>query len=435
MTGLCRLVETGQRESMGIEREGRCARRRWPSVIWENALKRTHPHSGLGFRRDMSGQFESEITTVGAKKMGRFAGLSEKHLSSRTSKIANLDNGTMVESFKYLNHRQLATNSLVSKQFCDVIGTHRHQLALLYVSICMGRRYRNTPPAIKIFNKELSPKEYNEWRAQNNYSKRIPLKGQAADNSSGYELSAYGHYKGPNQDRTRAFFACVKELNDKTWALFQHFVRLLSDPFVSIRNMEFISQADVFNLLVATIDRNNRCLLQCRRLDIDFSDNAHKALSWVKGHMLCVNFQIAISDNNANRDKELLDFFATGSVCTSKIVVKNSHVSKDVVIDFVQKFMDLKSCDESQIVRSIRAMISKPNSEALKSNYAEFAVEEAEHQYDWYTAHVFELVNVDAGKKLQLTVTRSTLLDRSDEEVYSDDELIEPSIWLDIVIL
>ncbi|KAI1710474.1 hypothetical protein Ddc_13421 [Ditylenchus destructor] len=362
--------------------------------------------------------------------MGRFAGLSEKHLSSRTSKIANLDNGTMVESFKYLNYRQLATNSLVSKQFREVIGTHRHQLALLYVSLCMKRR-RNTPPVIKIFNKELSPKEYNEWRAQNNYSKRIPLKGQAADNPSGYELSAYGHYKGPNQESTRAFFAYVKELNDKSWALFQHFVRLLSDPFVSIRNAELTSQADVFNLLAETIDGSNRGRLQCKKLDIDFEDNAHKALSWVKGHMRCVNFQIAISDKSANRDKELLDFFATGSVCTSKIVVKNFGISKDVVIDFVQKFMDLKSCDESQIVHSIRAMISEPDADALESNYAKFVVEEVESRYDFTPAHVFELVNVDTGKKLQLTVTRNTLLIVDGD--YSDVEF--ESELLDIVIL
>ncbi|KAI1696561.1 hypothetical protein Ddc_20298 [Ditylenchus destructor] len=360
--------------------------------------------------------------------MGRFAGLKEKHLSLRTSKIANLDNGTMVEAFKYLNYRQLAINSLVSKRFRDVIETHRHKLALLFVTIRMEKRIGNGPAVIKIFNKELSPKEYNEWRAQNNYSKRISHKSQTANN--GYELSAYGKYNGPNQERTQVFFAVVKELNHKTWALFQHFVCLLSDPFVSIRNVKLTPQADVFNFLAATIDRKILGRLPCLKLEFDFEDNAQKAFSWIKGHMYCVNFQIAISDNSANRDNELLDLFVTGSDCTSEIVVRNSDISKDVVIDFVQKFMDLKSCDESQVVPSIHAMISETSAEALMSNYAKFLIKEEKHPYGRTSAHILKLVNADTGKKLQLSVTTemSYGYESYDEELYRSDSL-------DIVIL
>ncbi|KAI1692740.1 hypothetical protein Ddc_23365 [Ditylenchus destructor] len=51
-----------------------------------------------------------------------------------TSNIAAMDNGTMIESFKFLNYCQLATSSLVSKRFWNLIRTHRHKLALLYVN-------------------------------------------------------------------------------------------------------------------------------------------------------------------------------------------------------------------------------------------------------------------------------------------------------------
>ncbi|KAI1696057.1 hypothetical protein DdX_19256 [Ditylenchus destructor] len=47
--------------------------------------------------------------------------------------IAAMDNGTMVESFKFLNYYQLAKSSLVSKRYWNLIRTHRHKLALLDV--------------------------------------------------------------------------------------------------------------------------------------------------------------------------------------------------------------------------------------------------------------------------------------------------------------
>ncbi|KAI1694688.1 hypothetical protein DdX_19983 [Ditylenchus destructor] len=48
-----------------------------------------------------------------------------------------MDNGTMVEAFKFLNYYQLATSSLVTKRFRDLIRTHRHKLALLHIYIFM----------------------------------------------------------------------------------------------------------------------------------------------------------------------------------------------------------------------------------------------------------------------------------------------------------
>ncbi|KAI1706330.1 hypothetical protein Ddc_15342 [Ditylenchus destructor] len=58
---------------------------------------------------------------------------SESQEKNRFSMSAAMDNGTMVESFKYLNYCQLAKISLVSKRFWNLIRTNRHRLALLYV--------------------------------------------------------------------------------------------------------------------------------------------------------------------------------------------------------------------------------------------------------------------------------------------------------------
>ncbi|KAI1696798.1 hypothetical protein DdX_18866 [Ditylenchus destructor] len=275
----------------------------------------------------------------------------------------------MVEAFKYLNYCQLAKNSLVSKRFRNVIGTHRHKLALLYVNIRMGRFSGIDPAVIKLFNKEISSEEYNEWVVSNNYSKQTSPICQAVGDRRPYELSAYADYKDPNQESTQVFHARVKELNHETWPLFQHFVRLITDPFICIRNLGLIPQADVLKLLASTIERSNRGRLQCGKLDFNFESNVQESFSCIKDHVRSASFQIIGYRSSPDHDKQLLDFFATGSHCTSETFVAFDSISKGVILDFVQKFMDLKSSDDVQLVESIRGRVSTPTEEALMSNY------------------------------------------------------------------
>ncbi|KAI1695578.1 hypothetical protein DdX_19516 [Ditylenchus destructor] len=322
--------------------------------------------------------------------------------------IANMDNGTMVEAFKHLNYCQLAKNSLVSKRFRNVIETHRHKLALLCVdNIDMGRIYDVDPAVIKLFNKELSSEEYNEWVVRNNYSKQISPICQAAGDRRAYELNAYGDYKDPNQKSTQVFHARVKELNHETWPLFQHFVRLITDPFIRIRYLRLIPQADVLKLLSATIDRSNRGHLQCETLNFNFEGDVQESFSCIKDHVRCATFHIAGSRSSPDHDKQLLDFFATGSHCTSEIFVTYDHISKAVIIDFVQKFMDLKSRDDSQLVESIQGRVSIPTANELKTNYEKFFIKAEEYEYGWAIARIFEFANADIAKKLQLTISYS----------------------------
>ncbi|KAI1695262.1 hypothetical protein Ddc_21363 [Ditylenchus destructor] len=81
------------------------------------------------------------------------------------------------------------------------------------------------------------------------------------------------------------------------------------------------------------------------------------------------------------------------------------HLPKGVVVGFVQKFINLKNCDESQIVHSIRCPVSQPTAKTLKSNYEKFFVKEEKDQYGRTAAYIYEFVNGDIGKKLQLSIT------------------------------
>ncbi|KAI1691286.1 hypothetical protein Ddc_24344 [Ditylenchus destructor] len=364
-----------------------------------------------------------QTSTVEANKMRRSTRLAQKQdanlenedqkepkakkgrSDNRISDIATLDNGTMVESFKFFNYCQLAKKSLVSKRFRDLIQTHRHKLALLFVD---KKTLEFGSWSYQIFNNELSSEAYNDWIVRNGYSEQVPLK--AVRGRPQYQLYAYGNYKNPNRERITVFYALIKELNHETRPLFQHFVRLLTDPFIYIRNMELVPQESVFNLLVEVIDRSNRGRIQCEELEFDLKGNSTKFFNWITEHMCCANFQIAVRDDKVNFNEQLLDFFATGSDCASEIHVRYFRFSKAVIIELVKKFMGFKDCDEIHIVHSISGFVSEPIAGALKSNYEKFFIKEesSENRYSSSTAHIFEFVNVDIGKKLRLTITQYT---------------------------
>ncbi|KAI1699267.1 hypothetical protein Ddc_18634 [Ditylenchus destructor] len=313
-----------------------------------------------------------------------------------------MDNGTMVEVFKYLNYCGLAKNSLVSKRFRNLIQTHRHSFALFDVySLEMRRRRRlrgSDPAGIKMFGKDISSDEYNEWVTRNQYSKQISLKGQdAATENTQFDRIVYALDVVPNYcgsyDETSIFYARVK-LNHENWPLFQHFVRLLTDPFIYIRNVELTSQNDVFNLLQEISPDHSR--LQCGEFRFNLEANSQKFISWIKDHVCCDKFEIS-NHSDSNYDDELLDLFLTGANCASKISVYYYDHSR-VIVGFTQKFMDLKKCDECQVVEYIECSQANVSVAELKSKYAEFIVKEEKSHY------IFELVNKNIGKKLKITV-------------------------------
>ncbi|KAI1695623.1 hypothetical protein Ddc_21125 [Ditylenchus destructor] len=173
-----------------------------------------------------------------------------------------MDDDTMVEVFKYLNYCGLAKNSLVSKRFRTLIQTHRHSFALLDVYHIGMTRCKN-PAAIVIFDKWLSPEKYNEWVIRNGYSKQIPLEGVK-----------------PNGCRNRTnVFSVNATHNHENRPLFQHFLHLLTDPFIYIGTLEFTPQNDVLNLLTGAMN-TNRGRIQCRELIFNLDGNGF--VSWVK---------------------------------------------------------------------------------------------------------------------------------------------------------
>ncbi|KAI1691271.1 hypothetical protein Ddc_24349 [Ditylenchus destructor] len=90
--------------------------------------------------------------------------------------------------------------------------------------------------------------------------------------------------------------------------------------------------------------------------------------------------------------------------CTSKIKLDYYELSH-VIVEFVQKFIDLKNCDEYQIVESIESNAVNVDVnvvEVVKHNYAKFIVKRERNNHT--TKHTFEFVNKDVGKKLQLAI-------------------------------
>ncbi|KAI1709484.1 hypothetical protein DdX_11271 [Ditylenchus destructor] len=318
------------------------------------------------------------------------------------------NNGTMVETFKYLNYCQLAKNGLVTKRFRNMIQTHRHTLAILYVRNIDMYSFI-TPAAMKVFDKQLSPEAYNEWIAHNGYSKQVPLKDQVASTQSAqnipdvYQLDAHAFYKGPSHrkwvDKTSVFFACTK-LNDDSWPVFQHFVRLVTDPFIYIGSMNLIYKNDAFLDLLAGEFTPDRSRLQCEKLTFRIGSNNQKSITWTKNHVRCDRLCI-YGEADLHQDA-LLDLFVTGSHCTSAIEVRNYVFSK-VLVDFVQLFLDLESCDEYHGVPSIEGytLVKDQDIQILKKSFIKFLVKEERN--DRSILHVFEIINNAIRKKLQLT--------------------------------
>ncbi|KAI1702057.1 hypothetical protein DdX_15742 [Ditylenchus destructor] len=265
----------------------------------------------------------------------------------RTSNIATLDNGTMVESLKYLNYMQLAKSSLVSKRFSNLIRTNRHRLALLYVDYISMLETSYNPTYIKVFGKELSPGEYNEWVIRDRHSKEIPLDGPVAEMRRKV-------YRG----QVYEMMADYKELNHYNWPVFQHFVRLITAPFIYINYLQMtpLIQISFVNLLAGALNLDSN-RMQCGRVvlfssTVNLGDNVRKFIDWTKNNVHCKEFQVA-HQSILNFDDELLEFLTSGAHCTSAIMIKHSDMS-DVIVAFLQKFMELKECDENQMVESIR---------------------------------------------------------------------------------
>ncbi|KAI1695838.1 hypothetical protein Ddc_20945 [Ditylenchus destructor] len=267
-----------------------------------------------------------------------------------------------------------------------------------------------TNPLIIMFDRGHSREEYNEWVIRNQYSKQVPVESQVVGMQSTqydrrfYRFDVSASYENTNNrqsnEKTIVLLARVK-LNHENWPLFQHFVRLLTDPFIYIRDVELIPRNDVLNSLVATIDPDHG-RVQCRKLKFNLDGNAQKTISWMKNHLRCEKLSI-ISNGCLNHDEKVFDFFVTGANCTSKISICYCVHSR-VIVDLVQKFMGLKDSDENQMIESIQGNVACSVGEVLKSSYAKYMVEEGRWKDDLDLIYqIFEFVNSNIGKKLRLT--------------------------------
>ncbi|KAI1698508.1 hypothetical protein Ddc_19082 [Ditylenchus destructor] len=340
----------------------------------------------------------------GANKVQREPRAKKKRSNVRTTHIATLDNGTMVETFKFLNYCQLAKKSLVSKRFWDLIRTHRNSLALRYVDSLVMSDFNTSPSLIRIFGQKLSPEGYKKWANSSGYSECSPIKNQVVRHQV-YVLWAFADYTGS----AHVFYAQTR-LNHRHWPLFQHFVRLLLDPCIYIRHIDFIPENNFFNYLAGEFNQD-RNRLQCKKFTLNFEAtfieaNFHKYIDWIKNRVSCNEIRIQ-HFIHLRYVEELLDLFMTGAQCTSAICIDHCLRSR-LVIKFVQKFKDLKSSDEYQIIESIRDSPTRRGIDYellnMKQDYADFMVkEQRDEEEDDTIERVFEFINDDVGKKLQIT--------------------------------
>ncbi|KAI1691454.1 hypothetical protein DdX_21878 [Ditylenchus destructor] len=334
-------------------------------------------------------------------------GVKKKRSDDGTSNIATLDNGTLVEAFNYLNYMQLAKSSLVSKRFSNLIRNNRHRLAILYVDYINMIESTHNLTCIKMYGKELSPIEYNEWVIRNGYSKEITMEGPAAEmRSRQYGGQVYWMRVDYNDSkcsnaRTTVLSARV-ELSHYNWPLFQHFVRLLTDPSIYINYLRLtpLIHISFVNLLAEAINLDSS-RIQCGTMVLysyraGLEDNVQKFIGWTKNHVLCKEFRVS-HESNTNFDEEMLDFLMTGAHCTFAISINRSDIS-NVIVAFLQKFMDLKECDENQMIESIRCYGAEGVLEALNRVYAKL-IDKEEKGKD----QCIELFNNRIGKKLKIT--------------------------------
>ncbi|KAI1705116.1 hypothetical protein DdX_13874 [Ditylenchus destructor] len=381
-------------------------------------------HSGMSARLFPTASLHLFLSLAAFQLMiesARIEGIRTNAIAETIPNMAAMDNVTMVQVFKYLNYCQLATSSLVSKRFWNLIQTHRHSLAFLDVNriIIDGSVTNKDPALIKMFNKKLSPEKYNELIVRNGYSKRIPFEvpivGKESTEIDGgfYLFQAYAFtYRKPKypDDYIGApvFNACV-ELKDDNWPLCEHFFRLLMHPFICIRTLSFTGIKDVFTLVAGAMDSNpNR--LQCKQLDIRYIPGFQKLIAWIKDHVRCDEFDIDVDvdskfgfklDNGPIYDEELLNLFLTGAPCTPAIYVRDYDLSK-FIVDLVQMFMGLKTRYEFQPVETIWGKVE--DFEEFKRNMAEFIAEGEQYEEAYGTREVIGFINNDIKKKLTLYV-------------------------------
>ncbi|KAI1715853.1 hypothetical protein Ddc_10770 [Ditylenchus destructor] len=196
----------------------------------------------------------------------------------------------------------------------------------------------------------------------------------------------------------------------KNLPLNQHFVRLVADPNIYICNLILHPQNDVLHLLANAIETQGS-KLQCKWLKVSVGnkDGEENFISRVKNHVRCYQLDIYHRDSPCKYDDDImLDLFLNGALMTPAILASNYDFS-NIVVDLVQKFLNLKECDQFQLVPSIRSYVAKPVLEVLKHHYAPKEPREG--------TSAFEFINNNILKKLEIIVKISDKISCS----YSDD--------------
>ncbi|KAI1715338.1 hypothetical protein Ddc_10994 [Ditylenchus destructor] len=342
----------------------------------------------------------------------------------------------MIDSLRFLNYCDLAKTSLISKKLSEFIQTHRSSLTLLRVKEMIMEYHEKQVPdgysrtsysTTMLFGVKKFDLDHDDWIESNGYSATFEFKPKEVDlenlfqkqppkptNCISLHASARYHESGScikedSAPLTVVFSTFVKPKFNRLdcrrhWPMLQHFVRLLSDPFVYFESIHLVSlKNELWKPLVKNLKLTlNRTL--CNGAEIRLENNAGEFLDWMKNYLRCS--QLSLRSTGSPND-ELATFLLSGSKCTSHAMISGTY-NRALEHNLVARFLTLKQDDRDQMIPSISFpwMISVHTiKEMFGDTFSEFLVRE-ENTLESFL-QVYEFTNRDIMQKLEVEFCKS----------------------------
>ncbi|KAI1692016.1 hypothetical protein DdX_21492 [Ditylenchus destructor] len=341
------------------------------------------------------------------------------------SLMSNAD--VMIDSLRFLNYCDLAKASLISKKLSEFIQTHRSSLPFLRVKEMLmeyheeqlpDRYSRKSFSTITLFGVKNFDLDHKDWIKSNGYSATFEFehKQSPPEPSNRISLHAAARFhesgsciKEDSAPLTVVFSTFVKPNFHRIdcrrhWPMLQHFVRLLSDPFVYFERIQLVS---LRNELWKPLVKNLKLTLTrtlCNDAEVCVENNAGEFLNWMKNYLRCSHLSLR---STGSPNDELAAFLLSGSTCTPLAVISGTY-NKELEHNLVARFLTLKQIDRDQVIPSISFpwMISVHTiKEMFEDKFSDFLVREENTSESFL--QVYEFTNSDIMQKLEVEFCKS----------------------------
>ncbi|KAI1706611.1 hypothetical protein Ddc_15192 [Ditylenchus destructor] len=339
-----------------------------------------------------------------------------------------VDDHTLEQTFKFLGYFQLAKSSLVSRRFSRVIQSNRSRLAKLRVKkLLMDRRIRIHQNFITVCDVEFNPNEYREWAYPYGYTKGYRFDSPvvavtAAYDSRSPERREQHHsfirlqalaYEDSNTLVTVFSAVTSTKLSYDNWPLYQHFIRLLNDPFAYFERLTLISfQNFAWNALVENYGSRNRSVT-CKYAKILLEDDSKDFLVWIKQNVVSEDLSLRRYETSTYDQDDTVSFLSTGQKCASSVVLRDEVYNGEHLIgaiyDLIEKFLDLETSIQCQMISSINFRHICNLSERFLTNFARAFVRD-EIVEDSFS-RIYQFMNRNIKKKLEVKIEIVNIID------------------------